>query len=490
MIKRTILLLLLLLLSNYIFADLSGNINQKQFIAKIINFLTNDKTLETSKIDVAIKHMELQASKKNYEKLNINLSINLGYDYKDDDRITTSTTAYNKRKITLNRAVKISASKRFLNNPSNLSLSLEREIPHAGIERYKQNLHISTYETDNYDSVLKASWKYPLLKHDSNASLLKTYHHNILDFEKQNLSFYEDKENFIADKLQDYLTWAFHYYEVQFFTKHLQALNNIIAINNKQKLILQNAISKAENNVINAQNDVESIQKKLAIALDDDQLLTQKPVLNWTKNTKLVVNLINYLKKNNRDLYKYKIQQALKKIDIDYYKNQNLAKLDFSISAEESWLDGNTQSNIYNENGLKYNTALLFEYPLFGNTINESNFQVAELGMKKLRIAYSDKLQDLHVDLSLLDIAIRSDKQSIKRYAKLIEFAVKNKDLEQENFTKSHKLLRVLLAAFDEEIDSKISHLSAVIDNQRKIIKYDNLLDRIIIYKLNYENII
>ncbi|WP_201342372.1 hypothetical protein [Abyssogena phaseoliformis symbiont] len=218
--------------------------NIEEFNQQVIALLQQEKTFETSKTDVQIKQIELDNSKRNYSDWKTGLTLDTKSTYWNNNKSTNSTYIYTKTSEKHSKSAKLELTKRFLNNPSNLTVGIKHILSNENLKRNKQ---FNSY--DNYGLYDYFNWKYPLLKHDSNAESLKTYHRYILDLAYKKLSFYEQQENYLSKQLEQFLTWANYQEKSLVYQQHLQRVQSINRQNKKDQISINSAIFKTQKNL-------------------------------------------------------------------------------------------------------------------------------------------------------------------------------------------------------------------------------------------------
>ncbi|MGR3913743.1 MAG: TolC family protein [Gammaproteobacteria bacterium] len=452
-------------------------LTEQAFIEKV---LAQDKLLEEAQIGLDIKKIELDASRDNYRNWKLELSADAAYRHNDLDRYTTSARAYDKKRIGYPKKIGVSVEKRFLSNPGSMTAGISRGKGRDLVEQYKfRNPTPAAPEFEHdHTTTQRIRYKYPLLKHDGNADSLKTYRRNILDLQEQQLVFFEIKEDFLEDRLEDYLDWVLHHRQAQIDREFLEKHNRLNPENAADSALLKSAVYRIEQDNIKNQADLQAIRKKLAVLLDDESILTETPGFDFGKRIALFGgNLPAYLRARNRDLARIDIDLALKKIDLGFLKNQRLPSLNFSIAAERTLHSGSTRTTTLNDDRLAYVAALEFTYPLGGSITNRAALQIAHLAERKLQIAYQEKLQDLLADIQSLQSKLTLDEP---RLLGAIDAAAQSARIERQNHLSGQSSFRDVLQAYRDWRETKIDHIENVIDYQKDSIEYDNLLDRML----------
>lgn len=466
-------------------------ITEAQFIEKV---LAQDKLLEEAQIGLDIKQIERDASRDNYQNWKANLSIALDYRYRDLDRDATSTSTYTKNSQDYPKKISLSFEKRFLTSPLTLAVGVSRSQDKTRESRFKRisidddgrgapyarkpsqvgKRALKEYQTTQYISV-----KYPLLKPDSNATSLKTHHRDIVDLKRQQLLFYETKEDFLDDRLNDYLSWLLYQKQMLINQELLNSLRRLNPKDDAETVLLKSTVYEIEQYDSDTRLQLQAMQEKLSVLLDDRTVLTEIPSFDLGKRADLVTeNLSNYLQTRNRDLQRIAMNIELSQIEIGYYQKQNLPALDFTVRAEKNLNSRNTSAtSTFDDDRITYWAGLEFKYPLGGNISNRVSLSKSQLGMRKLEISYQEKLQDLLADIQLLNTLLTLDEE---RLLAAIDTAVQSTQIENKKYQSGETSLRDLLQAYKDERTVKLQHIDDMIDYQVNSIEYDNLLDRII----------
>ena len=460
-------------------------ITEAQFIQKV---LAQDKLLEEAQIGLDIKQIELDASRDNYQNWKATISFDTSYNYRDRDRNTASTRDYTSQTRKYPKELGLDIDKRFLSHPGSLQLGISRrqeqgteeetDVPtKTQASKGRGDILIShpvrEYETDHY-----IQFRYPLLKRDSNATSLKTHHRDIIDLQRQKLSFFETKEDFLEDRLQDYLSWVYLQKQDRIEQEFLRQLRQLQPEDEAGAALLKSTIYQTENDNSDTRIRLQAIKEKLAVLLDDKSIVMETAEFDLQKRAHLVGgNVPDYLHATNRDLQRITLNIDLSRLEIAHFQNQRLPELDITLRAEQNSHRGNTQTSDINDDRINYLANLEFSYPLGGNITNRTNLEKSLLGVRRLEISYQDKLQDLLADIQLLNIRLTLDENQL---LDAIDAATQSAQIEYENHQSGQTSFRDLLQAYHEVRIAKLDHIENVIDYQTNSLGYDNLLDRII----------
>ncbi|SMM99299.1 Channel-tunnel spanning the outer membrane and periplasm segregation of daughter chromosomes [uncultured Candidatus Thioglobus sp.] len=469
-------MMLLFLLSINVLA-----LSEKAFVNKV---LSQDAHFEKDQIYVQIKQIELDASRVVYAGWNATLAAASLNSYYDIEKDTTSTRLYEKHRINNSQAVGIATEKKFLSNPSILTLSAKRSTPDSDKIRYKKDKLYTgknaEYSITTFDNNYKINYKYPLFRHTDSASSLKTYHRNILDLEREKLDFYDAQESFLVKRLEQYIDWNFYQKNAEIYQDYQQFLNNIKANNPKDKSKLKTTLLRAKQDISSNDSKLQSLKIALISALNDDSIEFEEPEINTDKHPKTMADLTQYLRKNVRFLLKIEIDKNLKNIDLDYHKNQSLFKLDFNISAEKNDNKGNTLTTKYDNKSILYTAGLNFSTPIGINADNDKNVQVAQLDLRKLNINYDNKLQDILADVAALITGLRLSKNTLDQYQELIKNVEDEANSSQQEYLNKTLEIQVLIDAYQQKRDVQLDYIKALTDYQKSLLKYNDKLDRVL----------
>ncbi|KAA0445150.1 MAG: TolC family protein [Candidatus Thioglobus sp.] len=452
-------------------------LSEQEFIDKV---LSQDAHFEKDQIYVTIKEIELDVSKRIYGDWNAALASSVSKNYYDVKRDSSSRGAYQKHYLQNSKSVGLTATKRFLTNPSSLTLSARRAIVSKDIERYKKHNPHDKYNLSTSGNIYKLGYKYPLLKHDSNASSLKTYNRNILSLEREKLDFADAQEKLLAARLEQFINWNFYQKSADIYKNYLQLLKTIKdKQGNRSKL--KTAILRANQDLSDNNSKLQALKKSLIGALNDDSLWAQKPKISANKTPKIVADLDNYLRQNSRTLLKYDIDKRLKKIDLVYHKNQSLYKLDLGIAAEKFNGGGNTLSTNYYNRSIFYSATIDFSMPIGANIGNQKDIQVAQLNLRKLNIDYDNKFNDILADAKALIVELDLAKTSLDSYQKLISSVASDSKMAQQDYSKNFITLKTLIETYQDKRDVELDYIGALTNYQKSLLEYKDKLDIVLV---------
>ncbi len=450
-----------------LWVHISYALTEGEFIEHI---LSNPQYFAKDKIYLDIKQIELDSSFKNYIKWQSELSVEFENSYYNINKVTTSSSIYEKKRRNNSQKVSLSIDKYFVTSPISFSVDISREFPSKDITRFKKDTFYNTYEIDEYNTSASISIDIPLLKPNAQALLLKTYERNKFDLLRERFDYIDSQEDFIVDKLKDFLEIAFLKEENKVYQGYISELQ-LYTSKKYYKNLISSIYRLIERNI----NKIVQLQKDIKISLNDNSLDLDNISLNYLKQFSLVDDLRRYLIKHNRDLLRYDIDKALKRIDIAYYEKQILPELDLVFSIQRNQDIGNTLSTVYDNNSTEYTSELIYSIPLGGDTYDEKNLAVAELNLQKINLDYSSKLNDIISATKSLISSLESNDKLIQNYPVLLDRmkqdAIKNYQEE--------KYLDVIVN-LDQKYETMLEYVELVYEHQLEILEYNDYLDNIV----------
>jgi hypothetical protein len=477
--SKLVLILSLLFVSQIAMAQ----ITREQFLLVLTHALEHDWDFETDRIDIEIKRVELESSKRKYTGFKLDLEMSHEIADWERWRTTTSTSPYTQRQWHETSAYKITTSKQFLNNPSKLSLSFKRTTPWNQYERYKSTTFYDNYQTQDYESYIEIEWKIPLMRHTNNASDLKSYRRNLLDLKDQKIAYLENQESFVYERLIDFHEVALMQEQLRLINDYIKLFESIPLINTDHAISVKRTIFDFRNNYDAILKNKNALTKELSLRLDYPELLNQEIASEFQASFNPVRNLNNYLKKHNRALKKIEIDRRLKVIDIAYYENQTEPDFDLYLNASHLSDNGNTLSTEFNDTRNDYGLAVEFKLPIIGHRSSQTSLAVAKLNLQKIDYKYERKQKDLFAEIESMEQSLGQAITNINAYLPFIQSSINNRVQEAKNYQLQTSSIQDYIQAIDNEFEAYHSQLKANVEFQKELLKYDNLLDRLLVDK-------
>ena len=460
-----------------------AEITREQFLLVLTDALEHDWDFETDRIDVEIKRVELDSSKRKYSGFKLDLELSHEIENWERWRTTTSNSPYTRKQWHETSAYKIITSKQFLNNPSKLSLSFKRTTPWNQYERYKSTTFYDNYQTQDYESYIEIEWKIPLMRHTNSASDLKSYRRNLLDLKDQKIAYLENQEAFVYERLNEFYEVALMQEQLRLINRYIQQIESIPLVDTEHALSVKRTIFDFQNNYDAILKNKNALTKELSLRLDYPEFIHQKIISEFQSSFQPVKNLRNYLKKHNRALRKIEIDRHLKAIDIAYYENQTQPDFDLYLNASHLSDNGNTLSTEFDDTRNDYGVAIEFKLPIIGHQSSKTSLAIAKLNLQKIDYKYERKYKDLFAEIESIEQSLQQAITNINSYISFIQSSINNRIQEAENYQEHTSSIQDYIQAIENEFEAYHSQLKAKVEFQKELLKYDNLLDRLLVEK-------
>lgn len=461
-----------------------GVITEHAFMRQLVSAIEDGWGFETDRIDVEIKKIELKQSRIRQNGLRLDFKSSADFDYWDKNRTTNSSYIYTKKANNLERDLSLEASKRFLNNPSKLILSYDKGLPRNSYERFKQSDYYDSYKTHSNHSQLSIEWIIPLLKHSNGASDLKIYRRDQLDLEDTILSFLENKEDFIVEQLSKFYDLFKYQEQAKLYEKHKRDLQKLLKIETHKRIAVDRVLIELEKDFAQAQRSEESIRQDLSIRLNIPELKHELVSMNFLISSDLTQNLALQLREQNRSLKRMQIDQDLKHIDIEYYKNQDLPELNLRLKASQNIDQSTARSSNYRDEENEYKILIEFDVPILGYQSNRKSLEISKLQLAKHEYNYQRKRNDLTAEINALQKSLKNSESILRSYENLIVASVQNKHQTFKNYQESQSSIDELLNAHSDELSVQLDSIEANIKYQKELLELKNLLDVLLISKI------
>ena len=460
-----------------------AQITRDQFLLVLSDALEHNWDFETDRIDVEIKRVELESSKRKYSGFKLDLE--MSHQIKDWERwrTTTSSSPYTRKQWQETSAYKITTSKQFLNNPSKLSFSYKRNTPWNQYERYKKATFYDHYQTQDYESYIEIEWKLPLMRHTNNASDLKSYRRNLLDLSDQKIAYLENQESFIYDRLIEFYEVALMQEQLSLIVTYINILDAIPLVDTAHSLTVKRTIFELQNDYDAILKNKNALSKELSLRLDYSAFVHQDIHAEFQTSFHPVTNLNDYLKTHNRALKKIDIDKRLKEIDIAHFKNQIQPDLDLYLNASHLSDNGNTLSTKFNDTRNDYGFAVEFKLPIIGYRSSKTSLAIAKLNLQKIEYKYQRKKKDLFAEIESIEQSLSQAQKNITSYIPFIRSSVENREQEAQNYQLITSSIQDYIQAIENEFGAFHSQLKAKVEFQKDLLKYDDLLDRLLVEK-------
>jgi len=474
------------------FCLLSGSVNALTESEFVQSLLSNNAFFEKEQINLTIKQIEMEGDKSNYADWDWTIGGELGRISKSKNKDNnTSSYDYAKSTSQLVRKISTDLNKNFLSNGSELSISYDKSLPVKYEEMHDKDGYQGNDDTIEYLDDLKVSWSIPLLKNKDGIVDQKTYDLSVLDYEDEILVLAEAQEDFIEEKLVVFLDWISYQSQINVVVERLKTSKDILKVLQKQSnvdktsiLTMNRSINKTQRLLLDLQSKLKAEQKTLGVLLTNIDLGDNPPKIDWSIRVQFVQDLHHYLSDSIRDIKRIEIEQLKNKRSIKTYQNLELADFDFTISAIKDDNKGN-YSTYSKSSEIEYEAKIEFSYPLTGNVSNQVYLQKYRLKNRQLALKYKDNFDDILSDAQKLTTQLKQGFKQLNLYQQQInEDITNNIQVEVNDFLSGNGNIRFVINEQDEQQSLLLDQIEASIDYHKNRIKYDSLMDRLLINTL------
>jgi len=161
-----------------------------------------------------------------------------------------------------------------------------------------------------------------------------------------------------------------------------------------------------------------------------------------------------------------------------------LADFDFTISAIKDDNKGN-YSTYSKSSEIEYEAKIEFTYPLTGDVSNQVYLQKYRLKNRQLALKYKDNFDEILSDAQKLTTQLKQGFKQLALYQQQInENSTNNIQVEVDEFLSGNGNIRFVINEQDEQQSLLLGQIEASIDYHKNRIKYDSLMDRLLINTL------
>ena len=477
---KYLLLLIFLPLFNTLIAS-PDYISEEAFIYRLKKALEDSWSYETGQIDVEIKQIEADNSRKKYEgfKLDLKSSIELAQIHKGS---TSQTSEYSKNQFEQKNQIYLLGTKRFLNNPTRLSFSVNRTDPWSRHSRWILNDRAKNYRDFSHKNYLTVKWEIPLLKHTNGASEFKTYQKDELDLEGKKLAYEEEQEAFIAKLLSKFYDLALHQQTHKLYNAYIDALSSLDSKEKKEAPSVALALLKAEIELAKSFKRLENIQAEIALRLDYPEFLNKEIIIERDTTLNPLPNLETFVRDGSRTLKKIDVLRKIMDIEIAYYKNQSRNTLDLTFSGSHLEENGSKKRNTFAENINQYHVGLEYKMPIMGHQLNKGKLRVSELKMSKINNKYRRAQISLMAKIKTLENSLINQKKTLQSYMNFSDTLTKNEQqaIADHQDDKSSSVNN-LISSMKDALEAKVKTLEVLIAYKKEQVALDNSLDRLLL---------
>ena len=469
-----LLLAFLLLFSHSVLAY-----TQKTFIKQL---LSSHEFFEKEMINLEIKQIEMMGDKANYGNWDWDIGAEFGrinknkfkYDY-------ISSTDYARNTNQTVRKISSDLSKKFFTNGSELTISFDRSLPIKEEEMHDKNDYQLDKVTTEYLDDLSIHWTLPLLKNKDGIVDQKTYDLSVLDYDDEKLVLAESQEDFIEDKVAEFIDWVAYKWQIEVVKETIERLTST---REKTDSILQRDVDMFSRSIDKHQRLLLSLKSKLKA--QNSLLIDSISSINFSKNPPILehdfkIDLINdlghYCQANVRDLRRIELEIQKNNRYIKTYKNSKSPNLNFTLSATKDDNKGN-YSSYSKSSETNYEAKLVFSYPLSGDVSNQVYLDKYQLKARQIELKYNNKFKDILSDANKIDIDIRQGLVQLSLIKQQLKTLKSNREINL--YFQGEGSATFVISEQDDHQELQLENITALIDLYKNKLKYDSLLDRLL----------
>ncbi|MCH9749834.1 MAG: TolC family protein [Proteobacteria bacterium] len=469
----------LLLIVNLFISTSVYAYTQQSFVEQL---LSTHEFFEKEMINLKIKKLEMEGDQANYGNWSWDIGAEIGHIHKDKQKYDyTSGTDYSRDTHQQVRKISSDLSKKFFSNGSELTLSFDRSLPVKGEQMHDKNGYQKDKNTTEYLTDTSISWTLPLLKNKAGIVDQKTYDLAVLDYEDEKLILKESQEDFIEDKVFEFIDWVGFKWQIDTVNK---AVNKLESIRQKMAIdqltdakVLVRFIDKKKRLLLSLQSKLKA-QTGLLLASDQSiDFLKDMPELPAIFYVDLVDDIERYCRSNIRDLQRIDLELQKNGRYIKTYQNAQLADFDFTISAAKDNNKGNYTS--YSKSSeTNVEAKLVFSYPLSGDISNQVYLDKYRFKRRQIELKYENKLKDVVSAIYKLDTDIKQG---------LIQLKLAEQQIQQNKINNELNLyyagqgdVRFAIIEQEDYQQIQLEKNEILIELYKNKLKYNSLLDRLL----------
>ena len=454
---------------------------QSNFIDQL---LVSHEFFEKEMINLKIKKLEMDGDQANYGNWSWDVGAQIGRIHKDKQKYDYISSADYARETSQDvRNISSDLSKKFFSNGSELNLSFDRSLPVKDEQMHDKNDYQKDKNTTEYLNDASISWTVPLLKNKDGVVDQRTYDLSVLDYKDEKLLLAETQEDFIEDKVFEFIDWVGFKWQIDAINKAIEKLQTIQIKITKNKprdiKVLIRFIDKKKRLLLSLKSKLKAQSGLLSASVKSIDLSKNLPTLPSIFYVDLINNVKRYCRSNIRDLQRIDIELQKNSRTIKTYKNSQLADFDFTISASKDDNKGNYTSYSKSSETI-VETKLVFSYPLSGDISNQVYLDKYRYKKRQIELKYESKLKDVVS-------AIKKLKTDIKQG--LIQLKLTQRQIKQHKIDNELDLyfsgqgdVRFAIIEQDDYQELELEKVEILINLYKNKLKYNSLLDRLLPY--------
>jgi outer membrane protein TolC len=456
---------------------------QAEFVQSLKN---NHPFFNQQALSSQIKQVEMQATRANEEWI-----IDLNGNYKDEDqsdvfRVSSKIDSSGVESIISEiisppyfdqlkeTEIKFSVKKKLVDTGSSII------IEHSWVDANRNKDVLDT--TSNSFTI---GYIYPLLRNKGgiNDRLLGDIAQISID--KDSLERSEQEEFFILEKSKLFIDLILYQEQQSIHERRLSlAKQELTLVQEKfaasvvdkvDVLLQEDAYQKANQQLLQAQQDLTVLRHEIAITLgvDFDQVTTTTDLYRLYKldvqhNKKQLLAKARVLKITDLELKILKRQLAS-------FKNESQAQLDLNLGLGRTGLNTN-YSNALSDQSTSWNIGLGLSYPL-GGIKSSSNITKAQIKIQRLMQYKQEQSLDLSIAITTLREKIILLSELLKSNQKQIMIAKDRTTEEKSQYANGNGKASFVISAQNNEQNAQLGYAQVATNYQKAVLEYKATLD-------------
>jgi hypothetical protein len=468
-----------LLIFTLLFSQSVWSYSQKTFIDQL---LSSHAFFEKEMINLKIKHIEMTGDRDNYSSWDWDIGAEFGRIHKNKYKYDyTSSTDYARSTNQTVQKISSDLSKKFFSNGSEVNFSFDRSLPVKDEEMHDKNGYQTDKNTTEYLNDLSVSWTLPLLKNKDGIIDQKTYDLSVLDYEDEKLVLAEVQEDFVEDKVLEFIDWVGFKWQIGTVSKTIKRLENARIStpksNARDKDTLARSIDKHQRLLLSFKSKLKAQNGLLLDSVKRLNFDQDPPKLKHNFKINFINDLESYCQENIRDLKRIDLEMQKNSRYIKTYKNTKMPEFDFTISATKDENKGNYTS--YSKSSeTDYEAKLVFSYPLSGDVSNQVYLDKYQLKARQIELKYNNKLKDTLSDARKLDTDIKQGLVQLSLISRQLALLKPNQELDL--YLAGQGNVRFAIFEQDDYQELQLEKIGVLIDLHKNKLEYNSLLDRLL----------
>ena len=436
--------------------------NQYEFVERLKN---THPFFSQQALSSKIKQVEKRATTANQDWI-----IGINSNYKNEDASDIVNSTYSKLDTT---SVNISATKKLLKSGSNIT--------------FKRSLIDTNKDINTTRNRFSVDYSYPLLRNSNGINDRLNTDIAQIAIEQNALERAEQEEDFILQKLKDFIDLAYAQEQLAINQSRLTLANqelNLVkqkfaasVVDKVDVLLQEDAYQAAQQQLLQARQYLAVLRHKIAtnLALDFEQAFAK---INLYKVVKLSnKHSKNQLLTNNRLIKIIDLERRAAKRQLSSFKNKDLAQLNLNLSLASEGENNNYSNSIKNQSPT-WDIGLDLSYPL-GGIQSSSDIEKTQLQLARLQQLKQQQLLNLYAQASALREKIDLLMQTLESNKKQIKIAKARTIEEKKRYSNGNGEASFVINAQNNEQNAQLNYAQVATDYQKSALEYMATLDQL-----------